>query len=181
MTPAATPPRRGRGDGGALLVEAALVTPLVLFVIMGMFDFAFFELRQSQLSSAARDGARTAIITAPNSTNPNYLNADSSANSAYVGGSCTAGGFTPGFTRICTAVNKRLAGAKVTAITATCFDGPGNSQPCKPYDPLTDTGITDGLGSIKVTVSYVYSSMTPVGQKLIARKIYTSSAEMVVS
>ena len=56
------PTRRLRGDDGAVLVEAALVLPIILFVMLGMTEYSVAELQANQASSAARDGARVGIL-----------------------------------------------------------------------------------------------------------------------
>ncbi len=57
--------RRGKWPGGrgAELVEFALVLPLILLLLVGIFDFgSFFALRQ-KMTNAAREGARIVVST----------------------------------------------------------------------------------------------------------------------
>ena len=54
---ATTRPRRG-----ATVVEAALVLPIVLMFIMGIFEYGRFVMMQQVLTNAAREGARYALI-----------------------------------------------------------------------------------------------------------------------
>jgi Flp pilus assembly protein TadG len=49
-------------DRGAILVETALIMPLLFLLVFGLMDFANVSLQNSQASSAARDGARVAIL-----------------------------------------------------------------------------------------------------------------------
>ncbi len=61
--------RRGpRGDGGAVAVEAALVTPLILLMVFGIIEFTLLLKDNIAVSSAVRAGARTA------SAEPRYEN-----------------------------------------------------------------------------------------------------------
>jgi hypothetical protein len=54
--------RRFRGDGGAVIVEAAFVMPILLALVLGLMDFSLWEFQESQASSAARDGARAGVV-----------------------------------------------------------------------------------------------------------------------
>ncbi len=49
------------GDGQAL-AEFALVIPIVLLMFMGIFDFGRMIFAYNDISNAAREGARTAIV-----------------------------------------------------------------------------------------------------------------------
>jgi len=49
----------GRGQG---LVEFALILPLLLLLLMGIFDFARGIYAYNTVSNAAREGARVAIV-----------------------------------------------------------------------------------------------------------------------
>lgn len=54
--------RRARGDRGATLVEFAVVSPLIFFMLGGMLDIGLTVLGRSVASGAAREGARVGII-----------------------------------------------------------------------------------------------------------------------
>src|SRR3712207_2963636 len=62
----------GRGERGAIAVEAALVTPLVLVMLIGMVEFSFALRDYVSVASAVRTGIRTATtnsaLTAGNGT-----------------------------------------------------------------------------------------------------------------
>lgn len=49
-------------SSGQALVEFALVIPLVLLLLMGLFDFGRAIYAYNTISNAARDGARKAIV-----------------------------------------------------------------------------------------------------------------------
>jgi len=55
-------PRRCAGDEGAALVEAAFVTPVLLFVLLGILESGLLFRTYMTLSAATQDGARTAAI-----------------------------------------------------------------------------------------------------------------------
>lgn len=49
------------GEGGAAVVEFALVAPLLVLMVLGLVDFGMAVLEKSRLSSAARAGAQVAM------------------------------------------------------------------------------------------------------------------------
>jgi Flp pilus assembly protein TadG len=154
---------RLHGDDGTIVVETAIVTPLLMVFLMALFDFAMLELRQSDLTSAARDGARAGIIQ--------WQNADLGT---YAGGSCPA---TPtSFNAVCTAVQKRLAGAGATSISVQCFVKSSTTT-----EACANGTVVEGLDSLQVTVTYTYTPATIVGKTFIgSSQTYTSSARMTI-
>jgi Flp pilus assembly protein TadG len=163
MIPTELDPPRVRGDRGGVLVETALVAPFLFLLLMGLFDFGLFSLRQSQLSSAARDGARAGIITW-----------DGADGGTYAGGACPSS--PPSFASICTSALKRLAGSTATGVTVTCYDGTTTT-----VKACASGVIVEGIDTMKVAVSYRFLSMTPVGQTFLpTNKTYNSSATMVI-
>lgn len=54
--------RFARSDGGAALVEFAIVLPLLLTIVFGIVDFARAFYTQNNLTSAVREGARWASV-----------------------------------------------------------------------------------------------------------------------
>jgi Flp pilus assembly protein TadG len=60
-----TSAKRFRGDSGEALVEIALVLPILLVLSMGMLDFGRAFHAKSIVDAAAREGARVAVVTAP--------------------------------------------------------------------------------------------------------------------
>jgi hypothetical protein len=55
-------------ERGAAAVEMAIVIPLLFLVVAGIIDFGRFFFLQIQLTNAAREGARAAMVMAPNAT-----------------------------------------------------------------------------------------------------------------
>jgi hypothetical protein len=70
-TPDGTRPRgaddrqRGRGDDGAVIVEAALVLPMLLLLVFGMIDFGVNLSDQISVREGVREGVRQAVVDAP--------------------------------------------------------------------------------------------------------------------
>jgi TadE-like protein len=52
--------RRAQGDRGAVAVEAALVTPLILLIVFGIIEFTLLLKDDVAVTSAVRAGSRTA-------------------------------------------------------------------------------------------------------------------------
>jgi Flp pilus assembly protein TadG len=59
-------PRRGNGESGQALLELALVVPLLVLLVMAIFQFAYVFESQMGLTNAVREAARRAAAT----TNP---------------------------------------------------------------------------------------------------------------
>jgi hypothetical protein len=169
------PVRRLTNDTGATLVEASFALPIVLFFLMGMVDLGSAELRNSQTTNAARDGARVGMIK--------WLNADKGT---YTGGSCPAvSAVTPvvsaNYVAICNAVKQRMAGAPINSLVVKCFTTTAvfaRSAGC------ADTGtppLTQGLDMLEVTVTSTFTPVTPTGQTLMgSSRTFTAKARMVI-
>ena len=54
--------RRFRSERGAELVEVALITPIMLFMLAGIFDMGFLLNHYTVATNAAREGARVAAV-----------------------------------------------------------------------------------------------------------------------
>ncbi|HZP96528.1 MAG TPA: TadE family protein [Candidatus Limnocylindria bacterium] len=73
-----------RSEGGQSLVEFALVLPLVLLLITGLFDLARAAWQENSLAFAAREGSRYAMVHGANSSLPLGPNSPSDPNIAAV-------------------------------------------------------------------------------------------------
>jgi Flp pilus assembly protein TadG len=51
-----------RGEGGQAIVELALTLPLLLLVVLGVFDFGLMFQRYEVVTNAAREAARVAVL-----------------------------------------------------------------------------------------------------------------------
>lgn len=74
-----------RQNRGQSVVEFALVLPLILLVLFGITEFGRAWMTMNILTSAAREGCRLAVVTAP----------DVTAVTAKVTEVCNAAGITP--------------------------------------------------------------------------------------
>jgi Flp pilus assembly protein TadG len=59
-----------RGEGGQQLVEFALVLPVFLLIVTGLFDVGRAVWQSNTLAYAAREGTRFAIVNGSASENP---------------------------------------------------------------------------------------------------------------
>ena len=59
-----------RSEGGQSLVEFALIMPLFLLIITGLFDVARAVFQENTLAYAAREGTRYAIVHGSGSSDP---------------------------------------------------------------------------------------------------------------
>lgn len=50
-------------DRGAVIVETALALPIMFVLMFGLFDLGMWSLNANQAANAARDGARTGILS----------------------------------------------------------------------------------------------------------------------
>jgi len=97
-----------RGEEGQAIIEMALTLPLLLMIVLGVFDFGLMFQRFEVVTNAAREGARLAVLTSQYSTSDARQRAlDYLASGGITGGTCspgTAGSLcvtvTPGTTTI---------------------------------------------------------------------------------
>lgn len=71
-----------RWERGQALVETALVLPVIILVLLGLFDFGRAVYAYNAVSNAARDGARVAIVNQQTDANGVPLAAIEAANQA---------------------------------------------------------------------------------------------------
>jgi Flp pilus assembly protein TadG len=79
-------------DRGAVMVELALILPVLLMVMIGIIDFGRAYSYQESIYGAAREGARVLALGQPGQVNTAVNNARGSATvtSITTGGSCPA-------------------------------------------------------------------------------------------
>jgi Flp pilus assembly protein TadG len=65
--------RGGRARRGQALVEFALVLPLLLMLVIGVFEFGRAYNVYQVITDAAREGARTAVVADPSTTQDSVL------------------------------------------------------------------------------------------------------------
>jgi Flp pilus assembly protein TadG len=74
---------------GNTLIEAMFVVPVLIFLAMGMVEFGQYFLAKNTLQAAARDGARTAVISSATHTQAQQAIANTASSAGYPSGTYT--------------------------------------------------------------------------------------------
>lgn len=98
--------RSKRGERGQAIVELALTLPLLLLVVLGVFDFGLMFQRFEVVTNAAREGARVAVL-------PDYSTAQATIHAQNY---LTAGGVTG--TVVATCGGAQVAGQICVSVVA---------------------------------------------------------------
>ncbi len=121
---------RSRRGGGAL--EAALVLPVLLVVIMGLVETGWMFMGQQVIAKAVRDGCRAGAMAAAPADLASTASDAIEAALVDSGYTCPAGGCTPDVDVAWSAGDRYLACTLTT-----------------PHDPLTS--LIPGLDSVQIT------------------------------
>lgn len=158
--------RDGRGQG---LVEFALVFPLIVLIIFGIFDLGRAVYAYNTLANAARQGARVAAVnqavntTAPNSTLcQENMPVENASNPDWSIKACAA--------QSAVSLGVQTSDVKVT------YSSPATSP------TLTCTAPSAlSLGCIAtVTVAYTWTPMTPVISNIMGSISMSSTSQMPI-
>jgi Flp pilus assembly protein TadG len=117
--------RRRLGERGQAVIEMALTLPLLLLIVLGMFDFGLLFQRYEVVTNAAREGARIGVL-------PGYSTTDATQRAL----DYLAVGGLSGATRGCGAAyaaGSRCASAVISTTTIT------GSSPAKTVNQVTVT------------------------------------------
>lgn len=116
-----------KNQNGQALVEAAIILPLVILLIMGLFEFGRAMFLKNTLNNAARAGARSAVVTPryDATTHPNGMSNSNSSKKLL----CTDSEFTgqngPVYRTICNSIYNGIVNTDVTVdITITDLETP---------------------------------------------------------
>jgi Flp pilus assembly protein TadG len=120
-------------DRGQAVIELALTLPLLLLVVLGIFDFGFMFQRYEIVTNAAREGARVGVLPGYSTTDAanralNYLDAGGLGGASITtvaSGSCN--------TSRAIAADTRCAAATVGTTTLPAVGG----NPAKVVDQIT--------------------------------------------
>jgi len=187
------PSARRAGRRGQSLVEFALVAPLFFFLAFGMVDFGRAIYYENMLTSAAREGARIAILP-DNPCNTIYGTSNSNGSTTCSGSSSGTG------TTVCGAIRAQAA----MVGTWSCTEGgtlpatgspdtayvqveqyPASNTPCTTSlaqgvtPPSTTTPRSGGNLPILVTIRYYYRPLTPFISNWFPASYYLSSTSCV--
>jgi Flp pilus assembly protein TadG len=183
--------RRGRGQG---LVEFALVFPVLVLVFFGTIDGARLLYTNSQLSQAAREGARVAAVEAYwiGSNDPACVSAQSQITAANPGAHVCPVDSATLKADVVRAANSVVAlGGAIVNVYLACDDG-GSSDPA-PTGAWDETTVTfpkcDSSGVmvpnargelVSVRVVYEFVPITPVAGQAIGSVSLSASTTMAI-
>jgi Flp pilus assembly protein TadG len=149
------------------MVEAAFVLPILVLIIMGIIDLGMWNFQKSEATSAARDGARSALIGAVGA-DCGVAGYDSSVNAYPCAGSY------PANTRIHDAIAARLGGRSFT-FKVECTSSTTTTVKVCTVDPATVD-----RDRIRVTVTWQRPSMTFV-TKGFGTQTITAASRMTIT
>ena len=150
MSSAAVTTRRRRRERGVSLVEFALVAPIFVVLLLGLFVACIVIMNQNQLTNAVRDGARAAAVCGgPNRNNQPVT-------------PTLPDGHTPcDSSHLITFINSGLSAVPGGALTSVCvYVGTG----CVATDP-GDPNILDKCNKgtvVQIDISYPQQLYVPV-------------------
>ena len=153
---------RNRSERGATLVEAALVFPILMLMILGLIDLAMWNFQKSQTSSAARDGARFASL--------GVVGTDVCASPCSSPGSPSAAN-----TAVKNAIKARL-GNQAFTFTVRCMPATGTTA----HACVLNSSTVDS-DRVEVQVTWTRPAMTFVSKMLGASRTVQSKSTMTIS
>jgi len=151
--------RRRRTERGAVVVEFALVVPLLLMLVFGIVDFGWMMNRDMLVDNASRDGVRVASLGGTFSEVCTSVKTELSESGVPVPASCNTN-VTP------------------TKITIDCLkvDGTACAATSSTYDTLAESGAT-----AIVTITYGHRWITPLTSSLFgSTRTIVETTRMVV-
>jgi Flp pilus assembly protein TadG len=154
----------GAGQSGQGLVEFALVFPVIMLLVFGVFDIGRAVFAYNTITDAARRGARVAVVNqmAP-ATSVTQCDENMPVESV------TSPTWSP---RACAAAIAKPLGVQVGDVTVTYSTPAGSSMGCT--TPLN-------VGCIAtVTVHYSWAPVTPVIASLVGPITMSSTSQMPV-
>lgn len=142
--------RRRPHGRGQTLVEFALILPIFILVLVGIFDFGRAIYAYNTLSNAAREAVRVGIVN----QNCNVIGTEASDRASSLGISWQPSG------NPCTDVNGNITIQFLNPDGTT----PTGSDTC--VEPDGEPGVPLGC-MVQVTVNYEYNAATPIISNLV--------------
>jgi Flp pilus assembly protein TadG len=151
--------RDERDQRGAVVVEFALIVPMLLLIVFGILDFGYMLNRTTIASNASRDGARTASLDGSYADICTTVKSELSDAGIFVPTACTA-----------------TTGKTIIKIDCKKVD----NTPCNASNTTYDTLAVSGATAV-VTVTYTYTYITPlIGQMFGGTEVFTQTTQMRV-
>ena len=153
-----------RGARGQALTEFALVMPIIMLVLVGMFDIGRAVYSYNTIANAAREGARVAAV---NQLDP------PDANSSCAESMPIEDQSNPRWsTRACTAASAVSLGLTPADVTVSYSSPPGTTLSCSP---------TLHVGCIaSVSVSYTWTAITPIISNLMGPLTFSANSQIPI-
>ncbi len=151
-------------SGGQALVEFALVFPVLVFVLLGIFDVGRAVYAYNTIANAAREGARIAAV---NQLNP------APSDTTCIENMPVENLTSPNWSiKACAASSAVSLGVLPSAVSVSYSPPPNTGLSCSP---------TLYVGCIaSVTVSYTWSPVTPVISNLLGHIAMTSTSQIPI-
>ena len=150
---------RDRDQRGAVVVEFALIVPMLLLIVFGILDFGYMLNRNTIVSNASRDGARTASLDGSYADICTTVKSELQDSGISVPTACTA-----------------TTGSTIIKIDCKKVDNTACNATSTTYDTLAVSGAT-----AIVTITYTYTYITPlIGQLFGSTEVFTQTTQMRV-
>lgn len=167
--------RRG-GQRGQGLAEFALVFPIIMFLLVAVFDVGRAVYAYTSLTNAARQGARVAAV---NQLYP--ADSDTSCAESMPVEDLSLGAIPTWSARACAAAAATSLGLTPTSVTISYSTPEGTALTC-PAGPAPAPASANSpfhVGCIaNVTVTYTWSPITPIVAGFIGPITMTSTSQM---
>jgi hypothetical protein len=167
--------RRAQGEQGAVLVEAALVLPILVILLLGIIDFGFAFNSYISLRQGTRETARQAAVnTAPQPTSGSW-NCPIASNISGSVNSSAGGAYGDVYDLMCYAKNRIGLDAPSTRISIYWDPGSAGPPAVSPYS--TNTNAT-AINSVVICTQYPLNSMTGVFSPVLNGTILNAKTEI---
>jgi hypothetical protein len=190
-----TPSRRRADQEGQGLVEFAMVIPVFVLAVVGLFDVGRLVYVNSTLSQAAREGARVAATEAAwvGLSSHGCVADAGSIGSGNPGAHVCPANVAAFDAHVVSAVNRMAVSlGPLSAVHLSCNEGSGTDP--APAGAWADgpggdgNGCDDGAGNpigaigdlVSVRVQYSYQPMTPIVSSILGAIGLSGSASMVI-
>ena len=156
-TRARVPRLRSKDEGGASAVEFALVLPVFLLLIFGLLQYGMIFLLRNQLTEAASDAARSAVVSTSQSGAEGIASASLDKDIDKDG----------------TGLINTSSGCATSGITCTVTALP-------PTDPACKNVPTTGYACLQVTIKYDYADHPILGLPFIPTPSTVTGSSSVI-
>lgn len=167
--------RRANGERGAVLVEAALVLPILIILILGIVDFGFAFNSYISLRQGTREAARQATVnTAPQPTSGSW-NCPITANISGSVNSSASGAYGDVYDLMCYAKNR--VGLDAASTRVSIYWDPGTAGPPAVGPFSTNTSAT-AINSVVICTQYPLNSITGIFSPMLNGTILNAKTEI---